>query len=125
MLAGCAILAGAALAVISIGYLELHEIGFRENVTVSVLFGFFVGGFGQVMRSAAHGKSSTTWKRVDGWGKLLGVTGWSLASVGTSLSTAEMSVIPSWLMLTIMSTPLVVGGGLLVWQIFCLCFPRR
>lgn len=83
--------------------------GLLASLGVCLFLGFIFGGFGQFMRSVVHGNSSTVGKRIDGWGKVLGVLGWSIALVGTALSAAAESVLPDWLLLLFMNVPTSVG----------------
>lgn len=51
-------------------------------LTTYVIIGVLLGGIGQLMRAAAHGAKSDGVKRIDGWGKVVGLLGWSFGLVG-------------------------------------------
>lgn len=119
MLTGVVISVGSLAANVATALSDVlfreSENGFLESLAVCLVLGFFIGGFGQFMRSLAHGNSSRVGRRVDGWGKVLGVLGWSIALVGTALSADAGSVLPDWLLLLFMNVPAFLGCFLALW----------
>lgn len=67
-------------------------------LTVFLVIGIFLAGVGQLMRAAAHGTVSRAGKTVDGWGKVIGLLGWSFGLVGAVLFAMDGTEAPEWLM---------------------------
>jgi len=63
-------------------------------LTTYVVIGIILGGIGQLLRAAAHGVQST----VDGAGKLIGMTGWSLGLTGGVLFALDGTNTPEWVL---------------------------
>lgn len=65
-------------------------------ITTFVIVGILVAGGGQLMRAAAHGATSKAGRRVDGWGKSVGLFGWSLGLMGAVFSEVSKRGTPDW-----------------------------
>lgn len=89
--------------------------GFVASLAVWLFLGLFIGGFGQFTRAVAHGSSSKVAKGLDGWGKVLGVLGWSFAFVGTALSPEAASVFPTWILVLFVYAPGCVAAAMATW----------
>lgn len=66
-------------------------------LTVFAVIGLLLGGFGQLMRAAAHGAVSPGGKLTDGLGKVVGLCGWSFGLVGAVMFAMEGTEAPEWL----------------------------
>lgn len=67
-------------------------------LTIYIVIGLSVSGVGQLMSAAAHGAVSRGGRRVDGWGKAVGLFGWSLGLVGAVMFAMKGTDAPEWLM---------------------------
>lgn len=67
-------------------------------ITTYVVIGVLLGGVGQLMRTAAHAPTSTRWKLADGYGKAIGLLGWSLAFLGAVIFSANGTDMPEWVL---------------------------
>ena len=99
IVAAAAYVLGAAIAFTSA--VRLIDGGTTQTALVSVLttyviIALLVSGVGQLMRAAAHGAISRGGKRIDGWGKTIGLFGWSLGLVGAVAFSVVDTETPSW-----------------------------
>lgn len=82
-------------------------------VTSFVVVGILVAGGGQLMRAAAHGATSKAGRRVDGWGKSVGLFGWSLGLMGAVFSAISTKGTPDWVFpFVILAVVLTFSGAL-------------
>lgn len=70
--------AAGAFAVLSIQYDQGASANdLLSTMNVFLVIGLLLNGLGQLMRGAAHNSKSVWGKRIDGYGKLAGLLGWS------------------------------------------------
>lgn len=77
-------------------------------LTTFLLIGLFFAGVGQLMRAAAHGATSRGGKLVDGWGKIVGLFGWSLGLVAAVMFATRDAETPELLISVAVIVVLVV-----------------
>lgn len=65
-------------------------------ITSFVVIGVLLAGGGQLMRAATHGATSKAGRQIDGWGKSVGLFGWSLGLMGAVFSAISTKGTPDW-----------------------------
>lgn len=80
-------------------------------LVVFIVIGIFAVGIGQVVQTAAHGSISTGAKRIDGYGKVVGLFGWSLGLVGSVFFAMRGTEAPGWLIALALGVVVAVSAA--------------
>lgn len=97
VLAACAMAAGGtwSFMALSHAYDRYKDGTLLENLLATYTFyGLLIVGVSQLMRAASHGTGDVR-KRIDGWGKVLGVFGWSMGLTGAAFTVITREHMPN------------------------------
>lgn len=92
----------------------------RNLLTTYVVVGVLLGGLGQLMGAAAHGTVSLGGKRVEGWGKIVGLFGWSFGVMAVIPLALEETDVPEWILIPILASvaiPLVAAVKFMLFRL--------
>lgn len=82
-----------------------------------VVLGLVGGGVGQFMRAAAHGTRSPVGRRIDGWGKVLGVFAWALGLAAGLFFSIENTNVPVAIVVIAVASSIVLFAFALLYYV--------